>query len=145
MDIRKFGLTTFSYTFGAAHITNDTPEVTTSTFKSGYHKTKASLPISFLLPLTTLLFLCRLWHIYSSLWQTWRNHWVCRSIKSSDTPHRSYKQSKQNTSAIVKPYPSKAQMELRIPIKSNQWSGTDYLNALPPISARAVDDGCAKQ
>ena len=88
----------------------------------------------------------RLWHIYSSLWQTWRNHWVCRSIKSSDTPHRSYKQSKQNASAIVKPYPSRAQMDLRIPIKNNQWRETDFLNALPPVSGRAVDDDeCAKQ
>lgn len=58
---------------------------------------------------------------------------VCRSIKSSETPHRSFKQSKQNTSGVVKPQSAKGSSSLGAPIKLNNPGGSDFTVALPAI------------
>lgn len=74
---------------------------------------------------------------YIHLRKSWRNLGIllvyCRSLKSSDTPHRSSKQSKQNSStqAIinVKPHPNNKMHGVGVVKFTRGWE----LSVLPPI------------
>ncbi len=126
-------------------LTHDSTKVPTSTFKSRHHQKKASpffpLPQPLIMSCSSSLLTSPkppLIDTYIHLRKSWRNLGIllvyCRSsLKSSDTPHRSSKQSKQNSSTQatvnVKPHPNNKMHGFGV-VKLTH--GGEF-SALPPI------------